>query len=284
MTKTGSYAQTKGLALLERIVSSVGPIFTIAQAREPAEPLGLNDSQLRWTLSQLARSGWIARIKRGVYAVQSPLLSAELHPHAIAAALVEPMAISHWSALAHHGLTTQIPPMVQASTPRTIVTPEMRAGQAHRPRGRAVWRALGVEFEFIKVKQDHFFGFQQEWVSQWHRVSITDPERTVLDMVAHPRLFGTLGTALETLEAHLERLDMERLVEYALRYDVGAVIKRLGWALETLGAPATVVEPLQTYPVRAYYPLDPTGPPGGTPVARWRVRDNLRREVADAGR
>lgn len=36
------------------------------------------------------------------------------------AALVEPMAISHWSALAHHGLTTQIPPMVQASTPRTI--------------------------------------------------------------------------------------------------------------------------------------------------------------------
>jgi hypothetical protein len=23
---------------------------------------------------------------------------------------------------------------------------------------------------------------------------------------------------------------MERLVEYALRYDVGAVIKRLGWA------------------------------------------------------
>ena len=69
MTNTGSYAQTKGLALLERIVSTVGPIFTIAQAREPAESLGLNDSQLRWTLSQLARSGWIARIKRGVYAV-----------------------------------------------------------------------------------------------------------------------------------------------------------------------------------------------------------------------
>jgi len=85
-----------------------------------------------------------------------------------------------------------------------------------------------MEFEFIRVKQDHFFGFQQEWVSSWHRVSITDPERTILDMVAHPRLFGTLGMALETLEAHLERLNTERLVEYALRCDVGAVIKRLG--------------------------------------------------------
>jgi len=63
-----------------------------------------------------------------------------------------------------------------------------------------------MEFEFIKVKPEHFFGFQQEWVSSRHRVSITDPERTVLDMVAHPRLFGTLGTVLETLEAHLEQL------------------------------------------------------------------------------
>jgi len=284
LTKTGSYAQTKGLALLERIVSKVGPVFTIAQARELAEPLDLNSSQLRWTLSKLARSGWIARIKRGVYAVRSPLLSAELHPYAIAAALVEPMAISHWSALAHHGLTTQIPPMVQASTPHTIVTPEMRVGQAHRPRGRAVWRALEMEFEFIRVKQDHFFGFQQEWVSSWHRVSITDPERTILDMVAHPRVFGTFGTALETLEAHLEQLDVKRLVEYALRYDVGAVIKRLGWALETLGAPAAMVEPLRSYPIHAYYPLDPTGPSGGTSVARWQVRDNLRKEVADGSR
>ena len=60
-----------------------------------------------------------------------------------AAALVEPMAISHWSALARYGLTTQIPPMVQASTPRTIVTPEMRAGQAHRPRGTRCLASTG---------------------------------------------------------------------------------------------------------------------------------------------
>jgi len=284
VAETKSYAQTRGLALLEQIISTVGPIFTIAQARQPAEALGLNASQLRWVLSQLARSGWIARIKRGVYAVQSPLLSTELHPYAIAAALVEPMAISHWSALAHHGLTTQIPPMVQASTPRAVVTPEMRTGQAHRPRGRAVWRVLGLEFEFIRVKPEHFFGFQQEWVSQWHRVSITDPERTVLDMVARPRVFGTIGTAIETIEAHLDQLNLEKLVGYALRYDVGAVIKRLGWILETLGVPTAVIEPLRAYPVRSYYPLDPTGPPGGLPIARWKVRDNLRRESADANR
>jgi predicted transcriptional regulator of viral defense system len=280
------YAQTQGVILLQRVVSAVGPIFAIAEAQAQAEALGISPARVRWILGRLAHGGTlgVARLKRGVYAVQSPLLSAELHPYAIAAALTGPMAISHWSALAHHGLTAQIPPMVQASTPRCVVTPEMREGQAYRPRGRATWRVLGLEFEFIVVGEKRFFGFQQEWVSQWHRVAITDPERTVLDMVASPRVFGTLGTGLETLEAHLGRLDLDKLVGYALRYDVGAVVKRLGWMLEALGVPESTTGPLHAYPVRSYYSLDPTRPPGGTPVPRWRVRNNLLSEDNDANR
>jgi len=280
------YAQTQGIVLLQRVVSAVGPIFTIAEAQAQAEALGITPARVRWILSRLAHGSTLglARLKRGVYAVQSPLLGAELHPYAIAAALTGPMAVSHWSALAHHGLTTQIPPMVQASTPRSVVTPEMREGQAYRPRGRATWRVLGLEFEFIVVGEKRFFGFQQEWVSQWHRVAITDPERTVLDMVASPRVFGTLGTGLETLETHLGRLDLDKLVGYALRYDVGSVVKRLGWMLEALGVPESTTGPLHAYPVRSYYALDPTRPPGGTPVARWRVRNNLLSEDNDADR
>jgi len=280
------YAQTQGILLLQKVVSAVGPIFTITEAQAQAEVLGITPARVRWILSRLAHGGTlgVARLKRGVYAVQSPLLGAELHPYAISAALTGPMAISHWSALAHHGLTTQIPPMVQASTLHSVVTPEMREGQAYQPRGRATWRVLGLEFEFIVVGEKRFFGFQQEWVSQWHRVAITDPERTVLDMVASPRMFGTLATGLETLEAHLGRLDLDKLVGYALRYDVGAVIKRLGWMLEALGVPESTTGPLHAYPVRSYYSLDPTRPPGGTPVPRWRVRNNLLQEGNDANR
>jgi hypothetical protein len=172
--------------------------------------------------------------------------------------------------------------MVQASTPCAVVTPEMRGEQAYRPRGRATWRVLSPEFEFISVGKTRFFGSQQEWVSQWHRVAITDPERTALDMVASPRVFGTLGAGLETLEAHLGRLDLDKLVRHALHYDAGAVIKRLGWILEALGVPELTTEPLHAYPVRAYHSLDPTRPPGGTPVPCWRVRNNLPQEGADA--
>jgi predicted transcriptional regulator of viral defense system len=257
-------------------VEQIGPLFTIEQAHAAAAPLDLTPQRVRALLSQLAQAGWIERLKRGSYAVTTPVLGTTLHPYAVAAALVSPLAISHWSALAHHGFTTQIPPMVQASTTANVVTPEMRRGAAYRPRGRAAWRALGLEFEFIRVQARHFFGFQEEWVSQWHRVAITDPERTILDLFAASQVFGSLRMGLEILEAQLHGLDLDKLVAYGLRYEVGAVIKRLGWALEQLAVPESAIAPLQAYPLQAYSQLDPAGPPGGTPITRWQLRDNLR--------
>lgn len=265
----------QGLEFIRRIVVVVGPIFSLEQAQPVAVDLGLSESQLRWTLSHLAGNNWLVRLKRGLYAVQPPFNGSDLHPYAVAAALVHPSAISHWSALAHHGLTTQIPPMVQASTTRKVVTPEMRQGKAYRPRGHAVWSILNWEFEFITVRPKGWFGFQQEWVSQWHRVSITDPERTMLDTFAHPTVFGSVRTGMETLERSIESLDLERLVKYALRYEVGALIKRLGWTMETLGVPEPVVEPLRGFPVSNVCPLDPAGPASGPIVPDWQVRNNL---------
>ena len=265
----------QGLDLIKRVVVELGPIFSVEQAQPAAKDLGLSESQLRWTLSHLARNNWLVRLKRGLYAVQPPLNGGDLHPFAVAAVLAQPSAISHWSALAHHGLTTQIPPMVQASTTRRVVTPEMRQGKAHRPRGHAVWAVLNWEYEFITVRSKSWFGFQQEWVSQWHRVSITDPERTMLDMFAHPGVFGSVRTGMETLERSIESLDLERLIQYALRYEVGALIKRLGWTLETLGVPESVYEPLREFPVSNVCPLDPAGPASGLIVPNWQVRNNL---------
>jgi predicted transcriptional regulator of viral defense system len=266
------------MTLLNRMVEQGGPLFTIQEAQAAAAALDLAPQRVRALLSRLAQAGWIERLKRGSYAVTTPILNTTIHPYAAAAALVAPLAISHWSALAHHGFTTQIPPMIQASTPATVVTPEMRQGEAYRPRGRAAWRALGFEFEFIQVQEKHFFGFQEEWISRWHRVAITDPERTLLDLFAAPQIFGSLRIGLETLEAQLHRLDTDKLVAYALRYEVGALVKRLGWALEALGAPESALAPLEAYPLRSYSRLDPSAPPGGRPIKRWQLRNNLQSE------
>lgn len=275
---TVRYAAPQGIRLLEDAVQEIGPLFTRRDIRPLAERRGLSPDNLSRLLSALHTSGYIAILKRGLYLVQSPLFAGKVHPFAIAVALVQPAAISHWSAVAYHGFTTQIPAMVQASTPRKVVTPEMRRGKASRPRGRAVWRVLDLEMEYIHLPRRRFFGHRQIWVDAWHRVNITDPERTALDLVARSDIFGGMRAAIEILETAVPRVDVSRLVEYTLRYGVGATIKRMGWILERLGVPKSETTPLQAYPATACYLLDPRGTARGKTNSRWNLKENLRRE------
>jgi len=270
-----TYAQTQGIRLLEEIVEREGPIFEIVEVKSLAYDLGISSQRLRSILHSLSRSGWITRIKRGVYVITSPLFQDEVQPFALADALVDPMAIGYWSALSHHGLTTQIPPMIQAMTPKKVVTPEMREGEASRPRGRSVWKVMDIEVEYIYIEKTRFFGFQQEWVSRWNRVLITDRERTFLDLVARPKLFGGIELALETFENYASTLDHEKIIEYTIQYSMGSVIKRMGWILDKMGVASDLLSPLQEYRVNSYYALDPTRPKRGSSDSQWNINNNL---------
>jgi predicted transcriptional regulator of viral defense system len=270
------YSQSQGLKLLDAAVTEFGPLFTLDQIRPLARALNLSDSNLHYLMSMLANGNWIVILKRGTYLVKSPLYAEEVPAYAIAASLVQPMAISHWSACMQHGFTTQNPTMVQASTPKKVVTPEMRAGKANSPRGRAVWTVSGHNFEFIFVSSKRFWGFERIWVNSWQQVNITDHERTALDLIARPDIFGGTAAAIEILENAIGQIKIDRLIDYALKYDTGSVIKRLGWALEKLGIADSRLEELQSYPVKRYYPLDPTRGDGIIKNNRWHILENLR--------
>jgi predicted transcriptional regulator of viral defense system len=276
MSETANYARFNGLQLLENAIQQFGPIFSMDQVETLVDP-NTPRSRLRWTLSALIRSGRLEPLKRGVYALKVAPPGMEVHPFAVAVAIIQPSAVSHWSALSHHGFTTQVPKMVQVSTPSKVVTPEMRQGKAYRPRGRTVWRALGVEVEFIHVRPRAFFGHQKIWVSNWNQGLITNPERTVLDLVARPEVFGGLAAALDILEEILPRIDEQRLIRYGLEYQVGAVIKRLGWCLESLGVAGSLLTPLQKFPVRNVTMLDPRASRSKFTNERWQINENLRR-------
>jgi predicted transcriptional regulator of viral defense system len=263
MSETANYAQVNGLQLLENAIQQFGPIFSMEQVETLAD--------------QNAPRSRLEPLKRGMYALKSASPGMEIHPFAVAAALVQPCVISHWSALAQHGFTTQMPKMVQVSVPHKVVTPEMREGKSFRPRGRTVWRALGVEVEIIHIRPRACFGHQKIWVNSWNQVMITDPERTALDLVARPEVFGGLPAALEILEDILPRIDQQGLVRYGLEYQVGAVIKRLGWCLENLGVSGSLLAPLQKYPVRNVTVLDPHTPRSTVTNERWQINENLRR-------
>jgi predicted transcriptional regulator of viral defense system len=279
------YGETLGVKLLRELAERGSFIFSTEDAKAAAADLAIPETYLPQLLSKLATGGWLLRLRRGLYAGIGRLPGeVEVHPFAVATNLVSPSAISHWSALHYHGLTEQVPRQVTASTPKKVVTPSMRAGAQSRQRsegasgreaGRHTWEINGVEYEYYTIASDRFFGIEEVWVDEHFRVPIYDKERSLLDGFAAPRLFGGLAEALGILEEHAGDLDLEKLVRYALRFGKASVAKRVGWALDRLGAPRRVTAPLAKLPMDGVRVLDPTRPRGGRYNERWMVQENL---------
>jgi predicted transcriptional regulator of viral defense system len=271
-----SYSGGQGLALLDGLDERGKLVFTAGDALDVGAARSLAARQVYHVLLRLEAAGWIRRIKRGLYAVTGKLPgSSAPHDYAIATALYTPSALSHRTALQLHGLSEQVPQVITCTTTAKVVTPAMRTRQAKRRRRASIWEVDGLQIQYISMRPARFFGVEEVWVDDRTRVPVTDRERTVLDLVADPSRAGGFGEALSVLEAHQKELDLAKLVSYALRLEVVAVAKRLGWALETFGVGDDVLAPLLALPVKGVQALDPQRERRGTVIPRWKLLDNL---------
>ena len=77
------------------------------------------------------------------------------------------------------------------------------------------------------------FGLRPVWRGQV-KVNVSDPTRTVLDMLNDPQLGGGLRSTVDMFRNYLnsEKKDLGLLVNYADQLGNGAVFKRLGFLLE----------------------------------------------------
>jgi predicted transcriptional regulator of viral defense system len=145
-------------------------------------------------------------------------------------------------------------------------------GKRARPEGGGYVIGETV-YQFIRVKPKRFFGTEKVWVGE-ARVTITDPERTLLDGLMMPQHCGDFAEVLHAFEVLGDRLNLDRIVEYALRLDA-ATAKRLGWVLEQQGVGPDRLESLVKAPIKGYRTLDPTGPRKGPCNSRWMIQENL---------
>jgi len=270
---TRAYGEPAGVRLLARLESSGTDPFAAPQAVDEGAALGPTPHHIIALLARLSKDGWVTRIKKGLYAINDPITRApKAHPFAIGAAIVNPSAISHWSALQHWGLTEQISAAITLSSPARTFPP--RTGTQGRGL-RAAWIVGGLRYQFTTIPPAHFFGVSKIWIDGRNQVPVFDRERALLDAFQHFHIFGSLSMALEILETRMADLDLERLVAHALRLKVTAVIKRIGWALEALNAPADLVAPLRSYPAKGDSPLDPGRPSRGRHNRTWHLIENL---------
>jgi predicted transcriptional regulator of viral defense system len=261
-----------GIDLVRLLASQGDRIFTTAQARKLAPQVGLKDDYLLEALHHLRRDGWIVPLRRGLYAMTAEVPGvAPVHEFEIAMALIQPAAVSHWSAMHFHGLTHQVPRRVYVLTTTAASTPRKRT--AGRSDGGEGFSAGGADFTFVGVDSKRFFGTRQVWIGE-ARVTVTDPERTLIDGLSKPQFCGDFAEVLQAFQVGLAGLELDRIIDYALRLD-GATAKRLGWVLEHLGLVSPHLERLLSVPVTGYRALDPTGERRGPCDGRWMIQVNL---------
>ncbi len=264
-----------GVELVRKLSAEGDSIFTIGRARELAPAAGLSREYLPQALHHLVRLGWLVRLRKGLYALAPTVPGVSpTHEFEVAMALVQPAAISHWSALHHHGLTEQIPREVFVLTTKDTSIPRLRGEKRNR---RSGYWVENVAYRFVQIRPERFFGTEKVWLGEV-RITITDPERTLLDGLTLPRYCGDFAEVLHAFRLRGNSLDVERIVAYALRLDA-AIVKRLGWVLESHGLDSPALKLLERHPVKGYRKLDPSGPRTGPRNHRWMIQENFPREV-----
>lgn len=248
------------LDLLHR--KSTGP-FAVADA---AGWLGLERRKTRRLLAHFATRGWLSRIRQNTYTpvplgATSPTDWRE-DPWVIAAKAFAPCYLGGWTACEHWSLTEQLFRGVVVMTGK-------------RPRQRTI-ELQGTPFHLRFAPDARRFGIKPVWRGQT-QIQISDPSRTIIDMLDDPRVGGGIRQIADVLRTYFAEptRDDTRLVEYARRLGNRTVFKRLGYLLEACGivAPA-VAEACRKEMSTGLSLLDPTAKPAGRILKRWNLRVN----------
>ena len=129
---------------------------------------------------------------------------------------------------------------------------------------------------FVRCKPEHLYGVTEHWVTKTEKVRVSDLERTIIDGLKQSVYCGGFTEVAKGFWMRRDDINHSKLVDYAIRLDVGTVIRRLGFMLETLEVDAPhELERLQQKLTATYAILDPLLPDEGEFMARWRLRLNV---------
>jgi len=255
----GPQAATLVMALHERGRA----LFTL---EEVSAITALREASARSFARKLVARGVAARLKPGLFVLVPFELGREREyvgePLLVAKTLAggRDYYLSHGTAMEIHQMVTQPRLVVYVTTPR-----------ATRPRTIG-----GTEFRFVRCQRRHLFGTVPHWVTKQETVQVSDLERTVIDGLHRPEDCGGLTEVAKGLWIQREKVQVQRLVEHALRLKVGAVIRRLGYLLELYEVgPPEALRGLQRRLTATYVALDPVLSAEGKYLRRWRVRLNV---------
>ncbi len=217
--------------------------------------------------SKLNKKGWLDRIDRGKYLI-IPLEAGEEsiyteHEFVIASNLISNYYIAFLSALNFHGMTEQTPYTVFVAT-------------TERKKNRVTH---DIPYNFIKIDKKKFFGFKKYAVAS-SQINISVPEKTIIDSLDHLEYSGGIIEVVKGLEEKRDELDIDKMVNYAVKINNGAVVKRLHYLMDFLNfdMPDEVENRLIKNYSDSYSLLDNTLSDKGKYRSKWKLRININKE------
>lgn len=186
-----------------------------------------------------------------------------MDPWVVGSSAFAPAYISGWSAAEHWDLTEQIFQSVLMAT-------------ARRPRDRHP--TVGdTRFVLHTVPVNKHVGLVPVWRGG-SRVRVTDPAKTIADVLADPNWGGGIRSVSEMLDEYLhgEHRDDDKLVQYGDAIGNGAMFKRLGYLLERAESSAgALVDACRARRSSGINDLDPSVNAGGPILSTWGIRVNV---------
>jgi predicted transcriptional regulator of viral defense system len=231
------------------------------------------DSALRELLRDMTRRGLLMRVKRGLYYI----IPYEEDPetfmpdwHLIAGHLVNgsDYYIGYYSALQIHNLITQ--PSLKE---QVVVSTQQKPSST---------RIKDIDFQFIYHNDQHFFGSKEIWIDSFHKVLCSDLEKTIIDCLFKPHYSGGIVETAKAIYISRKKINYGTLLNYAVKFNSQAVIKRLGFLLELLNIETSIIESLKKTKTDSVVILDTELPKSGKIKTRWSIQQNVETETIKA--
>lgn len=157
----------------------------------------------------------------------------DVNDFVIAQRLSYPSYISFWSALNYYGFSDQTPRKIFIATAK--YTKEIN------------------NFKYVFLSKKKFFGYKQIG-----GLVIAEKEKAIIDSLLFPKYSGGIKEISKSILAALNELNIKKLLNYGLKINNKAVLRRMGFILENAKVNKSMLNKIKLHIGKGYELLDPS--------------------------
>lgn len=179
----------------------------------------------------LTKKGRLIRIEKGKYLlvpIKAP--NQQWMPNEFVVADLwmgnTPYYIGYFTMYNYWGFTEQIP--------RTIFV--LNTAKSYKKDIR------GIRYEAVKIDAKKYYGIEKIKVED-REIYISDKERTLVDFAYKP--LGSMRNFEKALQDNLDSIDINKFIQYVIKFPVVSVKKRVGFLLQKFGCQENLLNPLR---------------------------------------